>query len=555
MKKNRYNLYRVIGLYILLVLTSCTKFLELEPESSWDAENFYKNETEVELGLAGIYNKFAVDAVYGQTLMQFDSGTDEGYYNRRFSDGWPVGLNVHSPSDPAIADFWKSLYEAINLSNIFIEKIDGSGLDEELTNRYKGEARFLRAFAYFTLVEWFEDIPMPLDYSKDLSANDMPVTPMAQVYEQIIEDFDFASKHLLHPSNSKSVPGRAHKIAAHGMLARVYLKMAGYPLKATENYQFAKDRCDSVIMDGFHGLVTNSDTTGYRELFLGYIGNIYKSTESIFEISYKNLRTSGIFADGRWGQLNGLSFGYGGGIDGYPFGYAMLNASPVIDQKYDLKDKRKAWNLPAISCSNAGNISRVVDHLKTNYCPGKFRRWEPLNTASLDVTSNAEPYVLLEGVTSPNKNYTGINAPVIRYADILLMYAEADNAINGPTTKAIGYLDKVRSRAGLESITIAIPSAVTSKQAFFDELVDERMRELCFEGLRRMDLIRWELYGTKLTELGLAIKGSPAYNATNEDQRAYFRSINNFNPSKHTVLPFPQQEVDINTLLDQKTNW
>jgi hypothetical protein len=532
----------------------------VSPESTWDIDEFYSTETEAELALAGIYGHFASDDLFGQTIVRFDSGTDEGYYNRRWNDGWPVGLYRHTPAEVAIKNFWTKLYSAINHCNIFEEKLNGS-LTEEEHNRLLAESRFLRAFAYFTLVQWFEDVPMPITYTKDLSANHLPLTAQKQVYEQIINDFDFASKHLLHPGDADYKSGRAHKMAAHGMMARVYLKMAGYPLKETDKYQLAKDRCDSVISDGYHALKVEADGMGYREHFLGYIQDQYDPSESLFEISFSFLRDAGIEAHGRHGNLNGLDFTYGGSLAGYPQAFAMFTVSPVVSliyNKYD-GDKRRDWNIPMILCDKNGDLKRVKNELERSNCPGKYRRWEPLNEGDLDVDlvdGKPEPYVLLENNTTPEKNFTGINFPILRYSDILLMYAEADNEINGsPTENAINYLNQVRNRAGLENIEIADPSVIISQENFFDELVDERLREFCFEGLRKMDLIRWELLGEKLAFQDLIIRGHGNFNESDGNHMAWLRPSTYFNPAYHLSLPYPSQEVEINQQLDQKSNW
>lgn len=560
MKKLNIFLVKTLALFMLLFSVGCNDFLELSPESSWDIDDFYSSETEAELALAGIYGDFASDALFGNNIIHFDSGTDEGYYNRRWNDGWPVGLYRHTPAEGVIKDFWTKLYSAINHCNIFEEKLNGD-LTEEEKNRLLGEVRFLRAFAYFNLVQWFEDVPMPLKYTKDLTANHLAASPQKQVYEQIIKDFEFAAKYLIHPADADYIKGRAHKMAAHGMLARVYMKMAGYPLKEVDKYQLAKNQCDSVIMDGYHALTIEANGMGYRKHFLSYIQDQYDSKESLFEISFSFLRDAGIDADGRHGNMNGLEFSYGGSNAGYPQAYAMLTVSPVVSEvyaKYE-KDKRREWNVPMMTYTVNGDARRISNELERGNCPGKFRRWEPLNMADLDndlVDGNTEPYVLLESNKSPQKNFTGINFPILRYADILLMYAEADNEINnGPTVTAIEYLDAVRNRAGLDPISVDDALAISSKDLFFKELVDERLREFCFEGLRKMDLIRWELLGDRLQYQDAIIKGHSSYKAADGNHQAWLRPSNYFDPAYHLSLPYPSQEVEINQQLEQKSNW
>jgi hypothetical protein len=441
---------------------------------------------------------------------------------------------------------------------MFIELLDKNAFEEDKYNALIAEAKFLRAFSYFQLVSWYGDIPLRLTYAKDQSSNHVAASSQADVYKQIIEDFTYAYKYLPHAKDANYVPGHANRMAAHGLLARVYLRMAGKPLMDTEKYALAKAHCDSVILDDWHDLRVENDNQGYRELFLSYIRNEHDLEESMFEISFTNMRDMGLQVDGKIGNINGISWNYGG--EGYPFGYAMLNASPVVKNVYSDIDSRLEWNLRGYKYSK-GNAAEVTSTMSAQYCPTKYRRWEPSNWDDLDpeakpADGTIESYVILEPVSSPNKNYTGINFPILRYADVLLMYAEAANAEEGmPTEKAIACLNKVRNRAGLVNIEDANPAAVASDGAFLKELQDERMRELCFEGLRKQDLIRWGLLGERLEFLNATIKGDPNFDEKKEQDQSYLRAGNNYDATKHNTLPYPLQEVSINNLLDQKDNW
>lgn len=582
--KTQYKIF--LSLFALIALsTSCSDFLDEEPRSTWGIDDFYASSTEAEIALAGIYSYLASDQVYGQAMsVIMESGTDEGYYNRRYNENWTVGLYRHTSADKYVKELWTALYQVINLSNMYLERLDESAFEPEEYNAYIAEARFLRAHAYSLLVNWYEEVPMPLTSTLDQSANHLATSSLKELYAQILSDFTYASEHLLSTKDSGYIQGRANKMAAHGLMARVYLKMGGYPFNQPEYnaepkeyyYALAKEECRIIIESGDHTIgesdveivdngdgpeiVVNSDL--YREHFLSYIENVYDTNESIFEISFKYLRESGINAHGRIGGLNGLAFAYGGGADGYPGAYAMENASPLLKDLYVSNDEhiRFQWNLPAMQYTNKGDAKRVTSTLASNYCPGKFKRWEPSNYDDLDVTpepGETESYILLEANTTPNRNFTGVNFPVLRYADILLMYAEADNEINdGPSELAINYFDQVRKRAGLNPIRETSKAGVVgTKEAFFDELVDERLRELCFEGLRKHDLIRWELLGDKLDELNASIEGNPDYSPTNENHNAFLRSGNFFDKNKHLSLPYPLQEVAINNQLDQKLGW
>lgn len=544
-------------LTISATMVGCQDYLDEQPNSTWGTDEFYSSPVEADIAIAGMYGILATDAIYGRNLsIIMDSGTDEGYYNRRYNENWTVGLYRHTPSDNYIKAFWGSLYEIINLSNLFEENLKADGFTEEEYNRYLAESRFLRAHSYFLLVSWFNEVPMPLSSTKDQTANDIAPSSQQEIYAQIIDDFSFAAEYLPEAGGSNFVPGRVSKMVAHGMMARVYLKMAGFPLNDTEKYENAKQQTKIVIDDGSFGL-NQSDGNGYRSHFLNYIENTYDTRESLFEISFAFLRETGLDVDGRIGGLNGVPFNFGGGQDGYPAAYAQLNASPVVLNNYKEGDQRKDWNLAGFKYTRQEQI-KPTDPLEVGYAPGTYRRWEPANFE--DITEDApngatEPYVTLETVNSPNKNFTSINFPVLRYSDILLMYAEAVNETEGPNAKAIDAVNQVRNRAGLENLEIASPSAVANKSSFFKELVNERMRELPFQGLRKMDLIRWELLGERLELLENTIKGMPNYSQNNENHQAFLRASRFFDPSKHLSLPYPLQEVMLNNSLDQKSGW
>ncbi len=557
--KTKYIKYISLLTILGFLSISCSDFLNEEPQSTWGVDDFYNTQTEADIALAGIYSTFASDQVYGQGLsIIMESGTDEGYYNRRYNENWTVGLYRHTSSDKYVANLWSKLYTGINLSNMFIEKLKKDAFDQETYNQLIGEARFLRAHAYSLLVAWYGDVPMPLNSTLDQNANHLAATNDEDVYTQIIADFTFASEHLLASNDPKYIPGRASKMAAHGLMARAYLKMAGFPIKDTEKYALAKKECEIIIADGHHSLNTFNGE-GYRAHFLNYIQNTYDTQESLFEISFAYLREMGISADGRIGGINGVAFNYGGGVDGYPGAYALENVSPLLKNIYSTDDQRKDWNIAGFQYTNKGDIKAVTDPLSGQYCPGKFRRWEPANWDDLTTTPAegvTESYTLLEAVTSPSKNFTSINFPVLRYSDILLMYAEASNEVDGgPSALAVSYLNMVRNRAGLGNIEDDNATAIANKNNFFNELVDERLREFCFEGLRKQDLIRWELLGTKLQLQNLTIQGEPTFKNTNENHKAYLRAGNFYDTSKHNSLPYPLQEISLNKKLNQKPGW
>jgi len=236
----------------------------------------------------------------------------------------------------------------------------------------------------------------------------------------------------------------------------------------------------------------------------------------------------------------------------------LLQILNIFEYIYEEGDTRKAWNVPFYSgAKNQWNPNGVIlataDAFNWTFSPGKFRRWDAAVPEDIDASNEQiKPVVTLESPIPVHQSLTGINFPLLRYSDVLLMLAEAENALNGPTSIAQNAIDVVRNRAGLDNLAIANPDAIAGQEAFFNELTDERMRELCFEGHRKHDLIRWGLYETKLIVLNNIVINHPSYTP---GFIAKLRAYTNFDPSKHLSLPYPEQEVLINNLMDQKTGW
>ncbi len=539
MKRNTSTIIKTIFFAAILFSgASCEEFLSVEPKSSWVKEAFYQNEDEVQMGLAGIYSYLGLDDTYGQVISSmFEAGTDEVLYNRN-NNNWAIGLYNHTPADANIRKAWLALYQGVDAANNFIAKVpDTRGIDETKRKVYLGEAYFLRALFYFDLVRWWGEVPLRIKPTSSIDDNDMVAASLADVYTQIISDFTFASQNLPHAKDQPE-PGHASKMAAHGMLARVYLTMAGYPLQKTEMYAKAAEQCDIVISDGWHQL-----NPSYKQVFLNYITNKYDRSESMFEIEFSMMRDQGIREDGRIGQINGVQFYYNP-TQTEPFAYAMLQNSVKLKKIYAAEDERNDWNNAGFICNAAGNISKVTNDVLI--WPGKFRRWEPVTYGK--IPDGVGSYRVLEGTPTPDKNFTGINFPLLRYADILLMKAECENEINGPGN-AFQYLDEVRVRAGLAGINQA---TVNSKELFRKELRNERMREFCFEGIRKHDLVRWNILGESLTGLNQMIDAS---NGSATNKTLFKRAGETFNPSKHNIMPYPIQETVMNQKLTQHPEW
>src|SRR5690606_18736525 len=450
----------------------------------------------------------ANDDMYGYKFnVVLESGTDEMYTNSSAAN-WGAARYAYTSSSDEVQNIWLHFYSMINLVNQLEKNLDPEMFSEERSNRYLAKARFMRAFAYFNLANWFGPVPIRLTPSANQDDNHVAASPVLEVYQQVERDYLFAAEHLLHANSPDDVPGEPNKVAAHGMLARLYLRMGGFQPYLAENeadcyfdnpgqyFEKARQQCEIIIQDGWHHIVPYAtDPQSYRNHFMNYLQNRYDLRESLYEVSFGNLIEMGLNVHGRMGNINGVEFV---GTSDIPRGFANVNASVALYNRYAAEDTRMAWNIAGYrnnysSANRRYTMSYIFDRpLHQEFAIGKYRRWEPTDMEALRTQRSIidAPYTILNNVTgsATDPNYTSINFPLLRYSDVLLMHAEA--LIGGrfgttdASTEAVNSLNIVRERAGLDPYM-----GNTQHDAFFNELVDERLRELCFEGLRKQDLV------------------------------------------------------------------
>lgn len=572
MKKG--NFYIIILFVVTLGLASCKKALELDPKSAWKDETFYANKEQASLALSGIYSQLAKEDLYGFKFnVIVEAGTDELYTNDPGTT-WNAAKYSYTSSSDDIKNVWLRFYTCIQLVNQFEKNLKASTFSQQEYNKFLAKARFIRGFCYFNLANWFGPVPLRLIPSTSQADNLMSPSPVLDVYAQVEKDYLFAAEHLSHAKDAGYVPGEPNKMAAHGLLARLYLKMGGYQpyLGATDQtcyfdnpqqyFEKAKLQCEIIINDGWHSIVPYaSNPNSYRTHFLSYLQDKYDLKESLYEISFGNLYNMGINVSGRLGNINGVEFV---GATEIPRGFCSVNVGVPVYQIYASEDARREWSIAGYknnySTSTGLFTMRYIFNspLDQEYGVGKFRRWEPTNIAALKTSTSivSAPYTILNNTSgsATDPNFTSINFPILRYPDVLLMYAEAiiggRYGTNSANAAAVNSLNIVRERAGLDPYIGSV-----NHDDFFKELVNERLRELCFEGLRKQDLIRWNLLEEKLKETNTAIKNFPSYNAANQFHQTFIEPTINFVRSKHLLLPYPLQETLINTKLKQRTGW
>ncbi len=484
----------IFSIALLLIIVGCSD-LDVSPDNINVSENLFKTETDAEAAVNAVYSSLQTADIYNQFMEAIQSqGTDDAEwgFGRNTSNTNKLQMDKFQfdASSDLILRFWKIHYENINRANIVIKEVADMDINQDLKKQFLGEAYFVRALMYFNLVRLYGRVPLVTNPTETLGSLEVARSSIESIYQVIEDDLKYGANNLPLQYDASNY-GRVTKGASMGLLAKVYLTNG----KFTE----AKDMANDVINLGIYSLWST-----YKSVFDIANENI---GESIFEIQFKS--TAGATT------TVGSSFsGYfkppAGVLPVAPGEFGGYGDNPVTENHYEIyspRDSRKDVNVLFVS----GAPSSVV-------YPYYVNKYQDPNAA--------------------NQEDGGNNYYILRYADILLMYAEAENEINGATTEAYNAFNSVRRRAFGFLVNTPSPSDLVSgltREQFQDSLELERRREFAFEGQRRFDLLRWG----KLKE------------AMNAQDPAILVE------DKHKLFPIPEQEILVNDLLvgDQNTGY
>ncbi len=461
----------LVGL-LTLSLTACQdKFLDLAPVSSINTSTYYQTQSDILTALNGAYGALQFAGQYGQYYVLTEIPSDDTYpvLSGTVTDQDQLDKFYLITTNPYTLAAWTDGYRGIYRCNTVIGRIAGITMPETLKNRVIGEAKFLRALMYFNLVRFFGDVPLILTEITDpLQGYDYGRTPVADVYAQIIKDLSEAEAVLPAAYTGADV-GRSTSGAAKSLLGNVYLTQ--------KNYASALSKLKEVIDAGTYSLLPN-----YADLFKPANKN---SKESIFEVQYKK----GNIGEG----------------SNYANNYAPTNSGNAV-----------------IAFGGGGNNIPTAD-LESSYEPGDLRKAVSLATSYVNASGvKVDAYYIKKYADPPVVvNDSEDDWYVLRYADVLLMYAETLNE-TGKTTDALTYLNQVRKRAGLANKTI------TTQADMRLALEQERRVELAFEGHRWFDLVRTN-------------RAIPVLNA-----KAAAIGIKTPLTTTNLLFPIPQSQIDIN---------
>lgn len=570
MKKNKF-IY-ILSALVLAGATSCEDTLTEKPDSYYEKENYFVNETNANMAIVGIYDCLAKLQHYGQNEMAIPSSDDTYYIQGTGTDNTRRDISHYtlSPSNTWITTCWTWKYKGIDRANYAIDGIESMEgyADSKRLKSYAAEARFLRALFSLDLVKYWGDVPYKTMYSASYEDAYQPRMDREKIYDQIIEDLNFA-KDNMDWATASSTPERATQGAARALLMRAYLQRAGYSLQMNgkmtrpddearkKYFEAVTKEWEAFVANGYHDFYAD----GYAELFKGFSAGKLDTKESLFEIAFFNV--SGDNEDsGIWGTYNGPKVeAPGAGADmSQVMGRANAFFRVVPEWKGFFEDNDARRDIMVCTYQYKWDKA-TLNHKKAeqksgkNWYPGKWRReWMPL------------------GFKNPNN--TDVNYCFLRYADVVLMAAEAYNELNDPAT-AWSLINKVRARSGATQIdgTNYADFYKAPKVYDLEELDDagtptgslfiddstpqgqvrtalywERGFELAFEGQRKYDLIRWNVLFPALKLFGQ----KTIADINPKTAKDLYPAYKNFKPGKHELLPIPQDEMDINSKLTEQ---
>jgi len=525
----------IILITAIFSLASCG-LLDVELNGTLQEETYFNTEEQLETSLNGVYATLAESYLYGNYMLgRMGLDADEGY-NCYSSDVGSVAQYLAAPADTKILSYWRKLYEGINRANLLLANIDKPDMDSIQRENIKGQAMFLRAYYYSMLVTRFGDVPLVLKLATSGNADQVQVaqTSSRDIYDFIISEMTQAADKVSDIDQVESA-GRVSKSSVWGVLSRICLYAAGHPINETERYAEAAYWAKKVIDSNKHEL-----NSSYKQIFINYAQDLYDYKESIWEVEFWGNNTGSYTSvAGMVGRNNGILNTGGDNTIGYSAG--MLRSTSVLYDTYNAAglDTRRDWTIATYYFN--GNPASVVywsaGGTKFQRHCGKFRReYETLTPKSTSATPE--------------------NFPLLRYSDVLLMYAEAvnmkENKTTAETDSAYWAINQVRRRAYGYNLSTAAPTIDLSnltKEAFLKEIQDERYRELSFECLRKNDLIRWGIFYDRMKAIYANIpSGTSSY--INYAKNTYLNAS-----QRDTIWPIPTYELGVNKLLKQNNGW
>ena len=496
--KNKINY-----LFLVVLFTSflgCSDLLEEVPVSDLSVENSFKTEADAKAAIIGVYNSLQLEGVYGKSQTLFS--TDEHNAGSKV----PLsGLNLYTftaDNVEVILPIWRDHYEGINRANLAISKIPGITMNVDERNTLVAEAKFIKALLYFNLIRYYGDVPYKEAETTSLNDLNIPRTPVATIYENMIRDLEYGVINL--KVKAAGLAGHATQDAAKTLLASIYLTRGSMARRDNTGNGIA----DFTLAARYSKEVMDSNRYRLCPYFPdAFIVQNKNNDEIVFDVQFKS---PGLGV----GNTIGLNMGIpstASGVDNLSAGGSQgaIRANVYHQFYYEAADSiRMKWTNARILINAATGGYSIVSAVSTNppVSAAKFRRY-PVRSPGFVLQTN---------------DYD-VNWPIFRYSEVALIYAEASNEINGPNQLAINALNLLRSRArntnvggihrdilprsltlqrSIGLVDLTLTNSLVSTQAAFRNYINlERSRELSQEGKRWFDLVRWGILKSTLRGL------------------------------------------------------
>jgi starch-binding outer membrane protein, SusD/RagB family len=516
-----------LGAMALTVPAGCNddEFLTEVPYDFVGPTNFYKTAGDALAALNGAYASLqhvtvgGADNYYGRNFVMLVEYSAEAVTTRLSATNERTLTDVYTytTGHAYIYTTWQGAWGAINRTNAVIDRVPGIDMDAGLKARIVAEAKFLRALNYFNLVRLFGGVPIFTTETTSLSDIQGERATAAAVYDLVIKDLQDAIGVL--PSSklyAASDFGRASRGAAKTLLAKAYLQRGATGVGQPSDYQLALDMARQVVADGDYSLVANPGTL--YDLSTGLLNE--RNTEVIFDI--QNIRQTG--SGGRLGaHFNPTNAAWGVSQN------ASFEAEQPFFDSFSDADKRKA-------------VTFAISYPHRN---GTTVTWTPTTTASQPYGGDTPFFRKFVDPTQVTQGQEEPNYIILRYADLLLMVAEAANEVGGPTGEAYGAINQIRARAGLPNLTAGL-----SKQLFKDSVFVERRKELVMEGPNAFfDSQRYWDWAKARVEANMAL------GRANSFRNSKYPKAQTAIVDKFKLMPIPQRAIDLNPKLTQNPGW
>ena len=520
-----------LGLFLMGTIISCDDFLKEEPKNNMDLSQSYKSASQARAGINRLYNSgyptFYGAGVYNGATIAWGAYLS-GFYDNEYKGQEVIAqysqeLTISKSNiTKQMADLWKDAYKGIANANTalkYIPGIEDPKFEEGEKDLLIAQAKFFRAINYFHLVKFYGDVPLLTEPTESTDENlYVARTSSAEVYAQIEKDLTEAIPHLANEAFVKN-GYRISKTTAETLLANVYLQKSGYPLQSNK-YAEAAAAARNVIKSGKHSLTQNEDED-QRSAY-----NIIRKENDITEIIYSRERSAALteYKD-NWTQLSFPTYAAAWGIFKYTLTSNSIRPVPELINVYDSE-----------------NDLRIQERqfFFTEY---------PDQKGEISKFEQPSPWFYLDEEAMFETGVSGRNFPIFRYAEVLLVAAEAIAQSEGVTAEAVGYLADVRARAYTKSTKEEIVSSLSglSKEAFIEEVWTERLRELMLEFKIWDDIQRTRKY--------------PTTTASNKGKVTYVNVVGAKNPwgatfeEKHLLWPLSDQETQRNPELAQNPGY